>query len=331
LWALLSVIPKKSMNKQFNAHHLVLPYFAADGKKGKQPIPFFPGTYRFSTNALLNDLEETQALGIDKILLFGVPGDKDERGQGAWSKESVVARTVRAIRKRFPRLTVMTDVCLCAYTSHGHCGILKYGPWSAVHSPWNNSPWAIDHARTLEALAKTAVAHADAGADWVAPSAMAKRQVAAIRRGLDANGFKKTRILGYSAKFASHFYGPFRQAARSAPRFGDRKGYQLDFRGSRQAMREIRDDIREGADAVMVKPALAYLDVILAARQKFHKPLFAYNVSGEYAMAEYGGQKGLWDRQGMMTEILASIRRAGANYIITYHAKEAARLLKRMP
>ena len=295
---------------------IIYPYFVTTGRDRKEEITSFPGQFRFSTDRLVEDIEELDALGINKLLLFGIPADKDERGSSACTKDNIVATAAREIKRLFPRMTVITDVCLCAYTSHGHCGILKSG---------EN---VIDNKATLETLAKIAVSHAEAGADYVAPSAMAKRQVAAIRDALDRNGSRKTKILGYSAKFASSFYGPFRNAANSGPKFGDRSGYQLNFADRRTALKEIEDDIKEGADIVMVKPALAYLDIIKEAKSRFRKRLAAYNTSGEYAFVKYGASDGLWDEKRMVFEIITSIKRAGADLIITYHAKDIARWLK---
>jgi porphobilinogen synthase len=293
----------------------ILPYFVVGGRDKREVMKNFPGVFRFSVDRLIKEADACLKLGLDKILLFGVPGKKDGLGSTAYEKNSIVAQAVREIKKEFPGIVVMTDVCLCAYTTHGHCGVLK-------------SDYRIDNGRTLEALAKMALRHADAGADWVAPSAMAKKQVAAIRAALDKNGFEKTKILGYSAKFASNFYGPFRQAADSAPAFGDRSGYQLDCGDTKAALNEIGADIKEGADMAMVKPALSYLDIVRLAKQEFGFPLAAYNVSGEYAFVKYGAKTGLWDEKKMVFEVLTSIKRAGADLIITYHAKDIARWLK---
>jgi porphobilinogen synthase len=293
---------------------LIYPYFVVSGKGRKEEIKLFPGVFRFSPDRLLAELNDLPRLGIDKILLFGIPEEKSAAGNTAYGENNVVSAAVRKIKARFPELTVMTDVCLCAYTTHGHCGVIKKSN--------------INNAATLEALARIALSHAEAGADWVAPSAMAKRQVAAIRGALNKNGFGRTRIMGYSAKFASNFYGPFRNAARSSPKFGDRRAYQLDFTSGKQAIERIASDIEEGADMVMVKPALGYLDIIKEAKNKSSYPLAAYNVSGEYAFVKYGAKKGLWDEKKMVFEIISSIKRAGADYIITYHAKDIAKWLK---
>ncbi|MBI5873656.1 MAG: porphobilinogen synthase [Candidatus Omnitrophica bacterium] len=309
-----------------NKDNLVYPYFVVDGKNEKQVIRDFPGIFRLSIGSLIKDIEDAKRLGIGKVLLFGVPKHKDDSGMSAYDEKNIVVRAAREIKKEFPGLVVITDLCLCAYTAHGHCGILT--EVRPRHSgPRSDLGQSIDRGRTLEALARIALAHAEAGADWVAPSAMAKKQVRVIRKALDKGGFKKTKILGYSAKFASNFYGPFRQAADSAPAFGDRSGYQLNFVSSGPALREIADDISEGADMVMVKPALGYLDIVNEARRKFDFPLAVYNVSGEYAFIKYGAKKKLWDEKKMVFEVLTSIKRAGADWIITYHAKDAAKWL----
>lgn len=314
---------KKYTDTNIKSRDLIYPYFVVSGKKIKQKINNFPGVYRLSIDELLKDIEDTTSLGLNKILLFGIPGKKDPLGRSAYAQGNIAASAVRKIKEIFPDLVVMTDVCLCAYTTHGHCGILK-GPVARVQGPGVE----LDNQKTLRSLANIALSHADAGADWVAPSAMAKGQVAAIRRILNKNGFKDTKILGYSAKFASNFYGPFRNAASSAPKLGDRSSYQLNYSDSESALKEIAADIKEGADIVMVKPALSYLDVIREARLKFSHPIAAYNVSGEYAFVKYGAKARLWEEKNIVNEIIASIKRAGADLIITYHAKDIARWLK---
>ncbi len=297
--------------------NLIYPYFVVSGKGRKEEIKNFPECFRFSVDRLLGDIARAEETGINKFLLFGVADYKDALGSSAYKNGNIISTATKEIKKRFPGTTVITDVCLCAYTSHGHCGIIK-----------GHKGVVIDKVETLKALAKIALSHAQAGADWVAPSAMTKGQVLAIREALDQNGYKKTKILGYSAKFASNFYGPFREAADSTPRFGDRSSYQLNYADSKAALREIKDDIREGADMVMIKPALSYLDVIKEASQRFRHPLVAYNVSGEYALVKYGASSGLWEERKIVFEIITSIKRAGADFIITYHAKEIARWLK---
>jgi porphobilinogen synthase len=300
---------------RINLNKLIYPYFVRSGTGIKEEIKDFPGVYRFSVDCLLEDITQTRRLGIKKILLFGVPEKKDAQGSAAYHEDNPVNMATRLIKSKFKDVTVITDVCLCMYTTHGHCGVL-------------NARKQIDRVKTLRAISRIALAHAEAGADWVAPSAMAKGQVAAIRSTLDKNGFKKVKIMGYSAKFASNFYGPFRNAADSAPRFGDRKGYQLDYRNTNRALTEIGNDIKEGADLVMVKPSLSYLDIIKEAKLKFSASLVAYNTSGEYASVKLGGKNGLWDEKKMVHEIITSIFRAGADLAITYHAKDIARWIK---
>ena len=297
-------------------NRLIYPYFVRGGINKEEKISLFPGVYRFSVDRLLRDIEKIRRLGINSILIFGIPERKDTQGRYACSSENIVAKTVREIKRRFYDITVITDVCLCAYLSHGHCGIIE------------GNPPGIDGKRTLSILSRIATIHAEAGADYVAPSAMAKHQVRAIRKGLDREGLKNVRIMGYSAKFASNFYGPFRGAMDSAPRFGDRRSYQLGFQDATAAIREIREDIAEGADIVMVKPALGYLDIVKEAKQKFDFSLAVYNVSGEYSMVKNGATKRLWDEREMVVEVLTAIKRAGADYIITYHAKDIAQWLK---
>ncbi|MBI3072094.1 MAG: porphobilinogen synthase [Deltaproteobacteria bacterium] len=293
--------------------NLIEPFFVVPGKSVRAAIPSMPAVYRFSVDTLLTEVEETAKLGIPAVLLFGVPDKKDPRATLTAQKTGVVPTAIKALKKAFPDLVVMTDVCVCSYTNHGHCGIVVGGE--------------VDNDATLPILAKMAVSHADAGADVVAPSAMMDNQVAAIRAGLDAAGHTKTLLLSYAAKFASAFYGPFRDAATSTPQFGDRRGYQMAPPNVREALREIEVDIAQGADAVMVKPALAYLDVIRAARERFPLPLAAYNVSGEYAMLKAASANGWIEEERAMLEMLTAIRRAGADTIITYFARAAARMI----
>lgn len=302
---------------------LISPLFVKEGIGVREEISSMPGIYRFSPDTITREARALSKLGIRKILVFGISGAKDSKGSSAYAEDNVVARAVRKIKEAVPELIIMTDVCLCAYTTHGHCGIIE-GQGVRVKGQGK----FIDNKKTLEALAKIAVSHAQAGADYVAPSAMAKGQVAAIKRALDKGGFSRTKIMGYSAKYASNFYGPFRGAALSAPAFGDRSSYQLSFSNSSQAIKEIRDDIREGADIVMVKPALSYLDIIKEASVSFAHPLAAYNVSGEYAMVKHGARLGLWDEKKIVFEIITSIKRAGADLVITYHAKDIAKWLR---
>ncbi len=299
---------------------LIMPLFVKEGKNKAEEISSMPGIYRYSIDRLLPQIEELCKLGVPGILLFGVIKDRTFSGQvskEAYSNKGIVQRAVKEIKDKFPGLTVFTDVCLCGYTEHGHCGVLK------------KEKGDIDLGKTLKILSKTALSHARAGADFVAPSAMADGQVKAIRKILDKKGFQDTGILGYSAKYASNFYGPFRDACHSSPSFGDRKSYQMDFRNSRSALEEVRSDIEEGTDIVMVKPALAYLDIINRVRAKFDRPLAAYSVSGEYAAVKAAADKGWIQEKETALEILTSIKRAGADIIITYWSKEAAKWIKR--
>lgn len=295
-----------------------MPYFVIHGTNKRESILAMPGQDRFSIDKLVEELTETVRLGITAILLFGIPSRKDPLGSEAYDDQGIIPRAVRAVKKAFPKLKVITDLCLCEYSSHGHCGVLA-----------KQKTAKIDVARTLALYAKVAVTNARAGADMVAPSGMMRKQVAAIRRALDTSGYKKVKIMGYSAKYASAFYGPFRDAAGSAPAFGDRTGYQMDPAASyRAAIREVAADIAEGADIVMVKPALAYLDVIREVRRRFKKvPLAVYNVSGEYSLLKAAAERGWIDGEKALLEIMAALRRAGADLIITYHAKEVARIL----
>jgi porphobilinogen synthase len=293
---------------------LILPLFVAEIASGTQPIPGMPGVERLSLPAAVAQAREAAALGIAGVMLFGIPAEKDEQGSGAWDEDGVVQVALRAMKEAVPELLLLSDVCLCEYTEHGHCGVLR-------------EDGAVDNDATLELLARTAVSHARAGADLVAPSDMMDGRVGAIREELDGEGFSGTPILAYSAKFASAFYGPFREAAGSAPARGDRRGYQMDPANGREAVREALLDVEEGADMVMVKPALAYGDLIAAVRAATGLPVAAYNVSGEYAMVKAAAAAGYMDERAAVLEILTSLRRAGADTIITYHAKDAARWL----
>lgn len=293
-----------------NVQDFIYPYFVVEGENIVEPIATMPGINRYSIDTLVDDVLQVKALGIDKVLLFGVVSDevKDERGTAAYAEDNLISRTVRAIKKASPETIVFTDVCLCEYTSHGHCGLLHH------HD--------VDNDTTLPLLAEMAYQHAKAGADFVAPSAMMDGQVEAIKRRLSVAGLS-TRVLAYSAKYASAFYGPFRDAADSAPSFGDRKTYQMDYRTHDQGLEEIAADLEEGADWTMVKPALPYLDVIARAVERFPRvPMVAYQVSGEYAMLKAAARAGYLDEQRVVYESLIAIKRAGANYIITYYAKE---------
>ncbi len=294
---------------------LVLPLFVEDGLEGRSPIAAMPGVDRLSISAAVAEAGEAAALGIPAVLLFGIPGAKDAEGSGAWDDEGVVQLATRAIKDAHPDVLVIADLCLCEYTDHGHCGLLR-------------EDGTVDNDATLELLARTAVSQARAGADIVAPSDMMDGRVGSIREALDEEGFTDTPILAYSAKFASAFYGPFREAADSTPAFGDRRGYQLDPGNADEALREVLLDVEEGADAVMVKPALPYLDVIRRVKDATRLPVAAYNVSGEYAMIKAAAAAGHLDERAAVLEALVSIRRAGADLVITYHAKDAARWLQ---
>jgi porphobilinogen synthase len=294
---------------------LMYPLFVVHGRGVREPIRSMPGQSRLSVDELVKECKDVAGMGIPAVLLFGLPADKDPRGSEAYADDGIVQQAVRAVKNTVPDLLVVTDVCLCEFTSHGHCGIVEDGTV-------RNDP-------TVELLARTAVSHADAGADIVAPSDMMDGRVGAIREALDEATFADTPIMAYSAKYASAFYGPFREAAESAPQFGDRRGYQMDPANGQEAMREIALDLDEGADIVMVKPALPYLDVIARARMEFGVPIAAYSVSGEYAMIRAAGQLGWLDEERAMMEALTGIRRAGADIVITYFAREAARLLER--
>ena len=292
---------------------LVYPLFVCPGKDVKTPISSMVGTFQLSIDHIIEEVDEVERLGIPGVILFGIPERKDEVGSEAYSDDGIIQRAVRAIKEEFPDFLVITDVCLCEYTSHGHCGVVEGD--KILNDP------------TLELLAQQALSHARAGVDMVAPSDMMDGRVAVIRKVLDENGYSEIPILAYSAKFASSFYGPFREAAESAPQFGDRRSYQMDFANALEALREVRLDIQEGADIVMVKPALPYLDVIYRVKEEFDIPVAAYNVSGEYAMIKAAAQLGWVDGERMMMESLLSIKRAGAAFILTYFAKEAAKRL----
>ena len=293
----------------------ICPLFVTRGRGVRTPIGPMPGQYQLSIDTLLEEVAEAQDLGIPAVLLFGIPSYKDAAGSEAYDANGIVQEAVAIIKQAAPEMVVMTDVCLCEYTDHGHCGVLI-----------DNGQ--VDNDATLEMLARIAVSHAAAGADVVGPSAMMDGQVQAIRAALDDGGHQQVAIMAYAAKFASAFFGPFRVAAESAPRSGDRRGYQMDGANAREALREMEQDAAEGADILMVKPALAYLDVLAEARRRFDHPLAAYNVSGEYAMVKAAAQQGWVDGDAAVLETLTSIKRAGADLVITYHAKEAARLLR---
>jgi porphobilinogen synthase len=293
----------------------IYPLFVTHERETKREIPSMPGNYHWSVDRLASECEEVRALGIPAVLLFGIPEEKDPLGHGAYDPRGVVQQAIREIKRAVPELLVVTDVCLCEYTDHGHCGVIRGGE--------------VLNDETLLLLARAALSYAEAGADVIAPSDMMDGRVAAIRHALDENGFFNTPILSYAAKYASGFYGPFREAAGSTPQFGDRRSYQMDPANRREALKEVLQDLEEGADMVMVKPALAYLDVIREVKDRTLAPVAAYNVSGEYSMVHAAAQQGWIDGERIMLEILTSIKRAGADVVITYHAKEAARVLGR--
>jgi porphobilinogen synthase len=297
----------------------VYPLFVCPGEGVRKPIGSMPGVFNLSVDEAVSEAREAYALGVKALILFGLPETKDEVATGAWADDGIVQRATRAIKREIPELLLMGDVCLCEYMSHGHCGIVRQTPGTSNYEILNDP--------SLEILARTAVSQARAGIDIIAPSDMMDGRVAAIRKALDGAGFLNTPILAYAAKFASGFYGPFREAADSAPQFGDRRSYQMDPANFREALREIALDVEEGADMIMVKPALPYLDVIAAARDRFDLPLAAYQVSGEFAMIEAAARNGWIERERVILESLTSIRRAGASIILTYYAKEAAKLL----
>ena len=292
--------------------NLIYPIFVGPGKNKAQPVSSMPGVAQLSVDLAVKECEEVQALDIPAVILFGIPEHKDSAGTEAYADSGIVQRAIRAVKEKAPGLLLITDVCLCEYTDHGHCGVIKNGD--------------VDNDSTLELLAKEALSHARAGADIVAPSDMMDGRVGAIRQSLDQNGFEQIAIMAYAAKYASGFYGPFREAAESTPQFGDRRSYQMDPANADEALREVELDIREGADIVMVKPAMAYLDIVYRVKQKFGYPVAAYNVSGEYSMIKAAGQNGWIDEERIMLEVLFAIKRAGADMILTYFAKDVARL-----
>jgi porphobilinogen synthase len=299
---------------RLSVEQLVLPLFVRSGKKLRREIGAMPGVFQFSPDELLREAARAHALGVPAVLLFGIPDKKDAKASGAFAKNGIVQQMVRLLKKELPSLLVITDVCLCEYMEHGHCGIVSHG--KILNDP------------TLKILAQTALSHAEAGADIVAPSDMMDGRVAAIRAELDKNNFSETPIMSYAAKFASAFYGPFREAAESAPQFGDRRSYQMDAANAREALREVALDIQEGADIVMVKPALAYLDLIHRVKTEFGYPTAAYSVSGEHSMIKAAAAKGWIDERAVTLESLLAMRRAGADILITYAAADAARWLK---
>ncbi len=299
---------------RITAEEMIYPIFVEEGKNIKTPVPSMPGVFRYSIDRMDEMLEEVEKSGISGVLIFGIPKKKDEWGSQAYAKNGVTQQAICHIKEKYPQLLVIADVCLCEYTSHGHCGVVKNG--------------VICNDETLPLLAKMSVSLAGCGADIIAPSDMMDGRVAAIRQALDEAGFLHTPIMSYSAKFASAYYGPFRDAAHSAPCFGDRRSYQMDFHNKKEALRELATDIEEGADMLMVKPALAYLDVLQAAAERFDLPIATYNVSGEYAMVKAAAEQGWIDERRIVTENLIAMKRAGASILITYHALDMAKWLK---
>jgi porphobilinogen synthase len=297
-----------------STRNFIAPLFVKHGNNLQDPIPSMPGQFQFSPDALVGEAEELWALGVPALILFGLPDGKDPTGSRSWAHDGIVQLAVKAVKNHLPDMVVMTDVCLCEYTDHGHCGVISDG--------------VVDNDATLELLARQAVSHCEAGADFVAPSDMMDGRVGHIRRALDDTGYKDRGILSYAVKYASAFYGPFRDAADSAPQFGDRAGYQMDPANALEALKEAELDIEEGADMIMVKPALPYLDIVSRVREITLLPLAAYNVSGEYAMVKAAAEKGWLDGERAMMEMLVAIKRAGADLILTYFAKEAARKLR---
>ncbi|WP_196008037.1 porphobilinogen synthase [Clostridium tyrobutyricum] len=309
-----SVIRDMVRETSLNKNDFIYPLFVIDGNDIKQEIPSLDNNYQYSVDRLQEIVDEMKDAGVKSVILFGLPEYKDEVGSQAYAEDGIVQRAIRKLKDLYPELFVITDVCMCEYTSHGHCGI--------IHDH------EVDNDETLEYIAKIALSHAEAGADMVAPSDMMDGRVGAIRHILDENGYKDVSIMAYSAKYCSAFYGPFREAANSAPKFGNRKSYQMDPGNIREAMLEIEDDIAEGADIIMVKPALPYLDVIRWARDKFDFPIAAYNVSGEFAMVKAAAKAGLIDEKAVAEEMLTSIKRAGAGIIITYYALDICRWIR---
>jgi porphobilinogen synthase len=324
------LVRSRLQETHLDPRRLVAPLFVRPGRQIRVPIASMPGQYQLSIDALVNEVRGLGRRGIKSVLLFGIPARKDVRGSDAYSARGIVQQAVRTLKKNVPDLLVITDLCFCEYTTHGHCGILRRRAASSKQQARGSSlaarrslaRWDVDNDATLKIIAKTALAQARAGADIIAPSGMMDGMVKTIRQALDKSGFKNTLIMSYAAKYASAFYGPFREAAESAPRMGDRHGYQMNPANAGEALREVALDIEEGADIVMVKPALAYLDIIRRVKEKFHVPVAAYNVSGEYSMVKAAARNGWINEKRVTQEILTGIRRAGADLIITYHANE---------
>src|SRR5213076_468610 len=297
---------------QLSVHDFVLPLFVSEKLDERRPIGSMPGVFQLPLKQIADQASRARDLGLQAVLLFGIPQDKDEQASGAYSENGVIQKAVRSIKSKCPDLVTITDVCLCEYMSHGHCGVTRI----------DGDHFHVLNDESVELLAKTAVSHAAAGADFVAPSDMMDGRIGAIREALDGNGFQETGIMSYAAKFASAFYGPFREAAESPPQFGDRRSYQMDSANAREALREVALDIEEGADIVLVKPALPYLDILWRVREKFSKPTAVYHVSGEFAMVKAGAEKGCFEERAAVLEIMTSLKRAGADLIVTYWARE---------
>ena len=321
---------------RLSVDNLIMPYFVRESKNVKRAIGSMPGNFQWSIDNLVKEIKETKELGIPGVILFGIPQERDEKGSGAYAKNGIIQKAVKAVKDKVPEMIVITDLCLCEYMSHGHCGIIK-GKWEVGSGKWDRkktTPYSppltpqIDNDATLEILAKTALSQAEAGAEIIAPSGMMDGQVKTIRQALDENNFSNVPIMAYSAKYASAFYGPFREAAESPPKFGDRCAYQMDPANWEEALREVQLDIEEGVDIVMVKPALAYLDIIAKVKDKFHYPVAAYNTSGEFSMIKAATELGWLDEEKIVLEILTAIKRAGADIILTYFAKDITRKLK---
>ena len=301
-----------------NAHNFVLPLFVSEKVQQRRPIASMPGVFQLSVKEAADEAQAAQDLGLQALLLFGIPEQKDEQASGAYAENGIVQKALRAIKSKCPDLVTITDVCLCEYMSHGHCGVIRI----------DGDHFHVLNDETVELLVRTALSHAAAGADIVAPSDMMDGRVGAIRAALDATGFDQTAIMSYAAKFASAFYGPFREAAESPPQFGDRRSYQMDFANAKEALREVALDVDEGADIVMIKPALPYMDILWRVRERFGKPTAVYHVSGEYAMVKSAVEKGLLNERDAVLEIMTALKRAGADIIVTYWARELARWLR---
>jgi len=297
-----------------SAHDFVLPLFVSEKIEKRRPIESMPGVFQFSLDEIVDEARRAQDLGLQAIILFGVPQEKDEQASGAYAENGVVQKALRAIKSKCPEVVAITDVCLCQYMSHGHCGVARI----------DGDHFHVLNDETVDLLVKTALSHAHAGADMVAPSDMMDGRIGAIREAFDANGFDQTGIMSYAAKFASVFYGPFREAAESPPRFGDRRSYQMDCANAEEALREVALDVEEGADILMIKPALPYIDILWRVRERFAKPTAVYHVSGEYAMVKAAAEKGFLDERAAVLEIMTSLKRAGADIIVTYWARELA-------